>query len=178
MAGRLTCTRGTSPLISFFLATSVLLVAIALLDQPARARAASDIGSANAPLGQPAGIAAAAQTVNESALLHQVSKHGTQREEQGQGNGTFRCPLIIRFTTNVTQASVMFTVKTSSGTIYGRGTPSYHVEGSTAYIKGALSVTQGTGRYAHASGSQLQLRATLNRHNYALAVAVTGAVSL
>lgn len=117
-------------------------------------------------------------TINETAKLHQIWRHGAQHQEEGQGVGTLPYLLSINFSAGFTQAKVIFAVHGKGGTIYGEGTPSYHVEGSTAYFKGSLSITQGTGEYAHASGTGLQLTGTLNRHNYALSIAVHGKMSL
>jgi hypothetical protein len=122
--------------------------------------------------------AARSLTVKETAQLYQVGRHGAQHEEQGQGAGTFPYPLTVTYTAGFTQATVRFVVHGKGGAIYGQGTPAYHVEGSTAYFNGSLSVTRGTGRYAHASATALQLRGTLNRHNFALSIKVAGQMSL
>lgn len=122
--------------------------------------------------------AARSLTVKETAQLYQVGRHGAQHEEQGQGAGTFPYPLTVTYTAGFTQATVSFVVHGKGGAMYGQGTPSYHVEGATAYFNGSLSVTRGTGRYAHASATRLLLRGTLNRHNFALSIKVTGQMSL
>jgi hypothetical protein len=122
--------------------------------------------------------AAKSLIVKETAQLHQIWRHGTQHQEEGKGVGTFPYLLSVNFSAGFTQAKVVFAIHGKGGTIYGHGTPSYHVEGSTAYFKGSLSITQGTGTYAHASGTGLQLQGTLNRHNYTLSIAVYGKMSV
>jgi hypothetical protein len=137
-------------------------------------------GSGHSRTGQQprSAVLAKSLTVKETAQLYQVGRHGAQHEEQGQGAGTFPYPLTITFTAGFTQATVRFSVHGRAGTMWGQGTPSYHVEGSTAYFNGSLSITHGTGKYAHASAAGLRLKGTLNRHNFALSISVNGNMSL
>lgn len=131
-------------------------------------------------MASPAAATVAGQiAVKETAQLHQVARHGSQHQERGSGTGTFGGSVAVTFTTTgFTQASVSFAIKTSGGSIYGAGKPSYRIAGTTAYFNGSLRITGGTGRYRHISRSSLTLRGTLNRHNFALAISVTGKLTI
>ena len=56
----------------------------------------------------------------------------------------------------------------------GSASGSYRNNGSTASFSGTLTITSGTGSYAHAHGSGLSFSGTIQRSNDAVTVHVSG----
>jgi hypothetical protein len=125
---------------------------------------------------RPRAVTASTISVQETAQLRLVSRHGTEvLNESGKGSGTFRCPITARLTTAYTRAAIAFTITCSSkNTLSGGGEASFYVSGSTAHFSGNVAVTRGTGVYAHDSASTLKLSGTYQRNTYALAMSVSG----
>ncbi len=71
-----------------------------------------------------------------------------------------------------------FTIYAKGGTIDGHGTATPHASNGGLYesFAGTLTVTGGTGRYAHAHG-HAGLYGAFNRRTYALTVQTTGSLS-
>jgi hypothetical protein len=127
--------------------------------------------------GEAAGtLAAATIGVNVSIKTSLVSHRGTTvLYERGYGYGTPRGPLTVEVSVaGDTEATISFACKTSDGTLSGRGVTSYAADGPVAHFSGTLHLTQGTGRYAHASAAGLRIQGTIMRHSYALSARVTG----
>jgi hypothetical protein len=119
------------------------------------------------------------RTINESVRTHLVKHQGTTiLDEQGQGSGTFDCPLTVQFVISYTRATVTFTCQTSSGTISGRGSTSFYVAGAIAYFNGSIPTVHGTGRYSRAAARDLSIKGTLRRGSYALSAQVSGTLAL
>jgi hypothetical protein len=92
--------------------------------------------------------------------------------------GTYSCPLTININIAYTQATITFVCRASGGTFSGRGTTSYYASGHLAHFEGALSVTSGSGKFAHVSSQGLQITGTLVRGSYALTAKVAGKLTL
>lgn len=118
--------------------------------------------------------------VAETAHMHLVSHHGTQLlNETSTGSGTFHCPIAVRLSIASAHANISFSIACSSrDTITGGGGTSYYASGSTAHFSGNVSVTHGTGRYAHVSASGLLVKGILQRGSYALSLSVSGQMRL
>jgi len=113
--------------------------------------------------------------LNETAQLHLIAHQGTQvLHEEGQVSGTLRGRLIVFIDIGYAEATVTFTARSSSGTLSGRGTESYYVSGKSGHFSGRMSVTGGTGAYAHASGSSLQTTGLIKRGHYEVEMTVNG----
>lgn len=114
--------------------------------------------------------------VNETSHLSLVSHHGTQvLNEHGSSSGAPGGALTIHVDIAYTQATITFTAYPSGGTLSGQGEATYYAEGPLAHFTGNVKVTHGSGRYAHASASNLKIEGKLERNrNYALYVRVTG----
>jgi hypothetical protein len=112
--------------------------------------------------------------MNETAQLRVLSRRGIIFNEQGPASGTFRCTLTLRLTAKVTHVSIQFSANPSGGTLRGEGSANVQPEGAIGRVTGTVSITGGSGRYAHAHGSRLAITGTVNRHNYNLSIRVTG----
>lgn len=124
--------------------------------------------------------ASAARTISlhETGRLHLLNKHGFTLNEQGPASGTASGTLYVRLkivsTSHVT-AEVSFSPH--GGTIAGTASASYHRGHSSASFSGFLTITRGTGTYAHAHGSHLSFTGTIQRSNDAITTSVSGTVT-
>jgi hypothetical protein len=136
-----------------------------------------------APLGagaatEPQASAARTVSVNEHGSLHLLSKHGFTLDEQGTGAGTISGTIVVKLKiVSTSRVTAEVSVKTSGGSISGNGTGAYHKGESSASFSGSLSVTGGSGSYAHAQGSGLSFSGTIARSNDAISVHVSGRFS-
>jgi hypothetical protein len=80
-----------------------------------------------------------------------------------------KCNLGATFLANVT-------ITTHAGIIRGHGTATPHASGIYESFSGTLTITGGTGRYAHAHG-HAGLYGLFNRRTYNLIVQTTGTLS-
>lgn len=132
---------------------------------------------ATAYASEPAARAHAAHVLKatDTAHLHYVSASGSLLLEEGKASGAL--PGSMRVHLNVgTTFSGTFTIYASGGSIEGHGSAMPHGSGTYESFSGTLTVTGGTGRYAHAHGRG-GLYGTFNRDNYALVVKTTGSLT-
>ncbi|HYB22717.1 MAG TPA: autotransporter [Solirubrobacteraceae bacterium] len=115
---------------------------------------------------------ARSQNVTDTAHLHYVRESGSDLLEEGQASGGL--PGHVRASLNV-GATVYgsFTITTSYGSISGKGSGKLHGTGTYASFGGSMTVTGGTGRFAHAYGHG-GFYGVINRNNYAATVQTTG----
>jgi hypothetical protein len=136
-------------------------------DHPAMAHAAQD-GPATAH-------AAHSQKATDTAKLHYVSAAGSELIEQGKAVGTIPGTMHAQVEVGAT-ISGNFTISTRGGSIKGHGVASPHGGGIYESFAGTVTVTGGTGRFAHAHG-QTGLYGTFDRNTYALTIQTTGTLS-
>jgi hypothetical protein len=113
----------------------------------------------------------------DKAYLSWVQRRskGSHLYEEGKAYGTLPGNVIANanlgppFTASVT-------IYTSAGAIRGHGTATPHASGLYESFAGTLTITGGTGRYAHAHG-RAGLYGVFNRRTYALKVQTTGSLS-
>jgi hypothetical protein len=140
-----------------------------------RAHSASAGGARDARTA-PLTNAARTLSINDKVRMHLTGGNGNTLIEEGNATGTLpgkaKASLTIE---NTTTARSTFTVYPSGGSIAGHGTVQLHPGKSSYYesFRGALSVSHGTGRYAHASGSG-KIYGVLNRSNDNAEVQVIG----
>jgi hypothetical protein len=134
-------------------------------------------GASGATAGPPA-LAARTVSLNDSGSLHLTSHHGFHLNEQGTASGTIRGTIYIHLdvaSTNRVTAEV--SIYPSNGSLTGNGTANYRSDGGKATFSGTLSITRGTGSYAHAHASGLNFSGTIQRSNDATTVRVSGPLS-
>jgi hypothetical protein len=120
-------------------------------------------------------------SLNDSAQLHKLgTSHGFYFNETGQATGTIGGTLYLHLhiaSSNRVTAEVNIYPRGSS--ISGSASASYfNVNGAEAGFSGKMSITRGTGSYAHASGSGLNFSGTIQRKNDAVTVHVSGRMSV
>jgi hypothetical protein len=123
----------------------------------------------------PAAHAARALKATDTAKLRYVSASGSLLLEEGKATGTL--PGKMRASVNVgATISGSFTIDTKGGTIKGHGEATPHGAGVYESFAGSITVTGGSGRYAHARG-HTGLYGTFDRNTYALTIQTTGTFS-
>lgn len=115
--------------------------------------------------------------MDETAQLRVLSRQGIVFNEQGPASGTFKCTLTLRLTAKVTHVGIQFSADPSGGSLRGEGSANVQAEGAVGRVTGTVSITGGSGRYAHAHASGLAITGTVNRHNYDLSIRVSGTMS-
>lgn len=124
-------------------------------------------------------LARAAREVNlqETGHLHAVGEPGTTIVEQGRATGTFNSSIAGRLTIlSANRVTATFTVRPKGGSITGRGSARFEQQGSNGYFGGTISITSGTGSYAHASGTNIGISGVVSRETFALTVHVHGKI--
>lgn len=127
---------------------------------------------------QPAARAARTIALNETGHLHLTSHRHLTLNERGSASGTIRGTIYIHLniiSTNRVTAEV--NIYPSGGSLSGYAKASYRVAGPTASFSGTMSITRGTGRYAHAHGSGLSFSGTIRRSDDAITVRLSGQMS-
>ncbi len=138
------------------------------------AAAGAAAASAHRPA-RPAAHAASMLNVHDEGHLRFIHASGSQLLDEGHVSGTFPGWVKVRFVYDgEPNVSAQFTISGSGGSISARGsarlsgpvsvTPSFH---------GHMTITGGSGRYAHIHGSG-ELYGVFNRRSYALTVQAYG----
>lgn len=127
---------------------------------PRRLRTACFAAFALAALLAPAAWAAkpATHALRASGQLVQTAKPGRLvAVQQGTICGTpFRtATMVLRSTLSQAHVSSTSTVTTKAGRVAGNAAARLTLDGDTATNKGAATITSGTGRYRHATGSNI-----------------------
>lgn len=140
---------------------------------------ASVLATTLGPVAQPAGAnrptaTMASHTLNaaDTAHLHYISGSGSELFEEGSASGSLPGKMQVHGEVGPT-LSASFKVFLHGGTIIGRGTAKAHGAGRYESFAGSLTVTGGTGRYAHAHG-HAGLYGVFDRRTYAMTVQTTG----
>lgn len=151
----------------------VLLTTVLVVGSAAAAYSPTARGGKHKPA--PIAIAARELTLYETGSLHLISHKHEQIVETGHGTGTLSGSITVKMTLAFSHATVTFTAYPSSGgTVVGYGEGTIYAGGKNAHFAGSATVSGGSGRYAHASGRNILLEGTLQRHTFALFVKVDG----
>jgi hypothetical protein len=134
------------------------------------------VGAANAS--SPFASAARSVSLSESGRLHLTSKQGFTLNEQGSASGTITGTIYIHLhLTSTSKVTAEVSIYPSGGSLSGNGSAAYRVEGGVAAFTGTLSITRGSGKYAHARASALRFTGTIQRRGDAVSVHVSGPLS-
>lgn len=129
---------------------------------------------------QTATRARAARTISlqESTALRLTRNSVSIHEAEGQASGTINGRLALRIDVETaSRMSAIFLGRAGSSTLGGSGSASYTVSGSTLHFKGTAKITRGSGSYAHASGSGIQIEGTLNRQKSTITMTIRGRIT-
>jgi hypothetical protein len=111
----------------------------------------------------------------DTAHLHYISSSGSLLFDEGKATGTLPGSMRVHLNLGTTFTGT-FTISASGGSIEGHGSATPHGSGTYESFSGTLTVTGGTGRYAHAHGHG-GLYGTFDRDNYALVIKTTGSLT-
>jgi hypothetical protein len=122
--------------------------------------------------------ARAARTLNvrDEAHLRLVNTAGEVLEEEGPATGALPGKVKARFEVGTSITGSFIVYPNGGGSITGHGSAGLHSTGTYASFGGTLTVSHGSGRYAHAHGSG-GLYGTVNRRTDALVIQTTGRLS-
>jgi len=124
-------------------------------------------------------VAARTISLNETGHLHLTSHHGFKLNEQGTASGTIRGSIYIHLNvTSTNRVTAEVNIYPHNGSLTGYGTASYRSNGGQATFSGTLSISRGTGSYAHAHASRLSFTGTIQRSNDATTVHLNGKLSV
>jgi hypothetical protein len=122
--------------------------------------------------------AARSVALSENGRLHLTSKQGYTLNEQGAATGTITGTIYIHLhLTSTSKVTAEVSIYPSGGSLSGNGSASYQVVGSIAAFTGTLSITRGSGKYAHARASALRFTGAIQRRGDAVSVHVSGPLS-
>jgi hypothetical protein len=153
-------------------ASTVLLTCVAALALSSASDATTSRATTSRHL---QGRAAHTQSVTDTAHLRYLRESGPDLLEEGQATGGLPGRVQVRFNVGAT-VTASFTISTHDGSISGHGSGTLHGTGVYASFGGSMTVTQGTGRYAHAHGTG-GFYGSINRRNYAATVQTTGTLT-
>ncbi len=144
----------------------------------ATAACADLAGVAAASASSPRARASRTVSLSESGRLHLTSKHGFTLNEQGAATGTIAGTIYIHLhLTSTSKVTAEVSIYPSGGSLSGNGSAVYRVEGGVAAFTGTLSITRGSGKYAHARATALHFTGTIQRRSDAVSVRVSGPLS-
>jgi len=138
---------------------------------------AAGVSAAAGP--RPTAVAARTVSLHESGRLHLTSSHGLLLNEQGSASGTIGGSMYIHLNvSSETSVTASVYIYPHGGSLSGYGRASYQVGSSYASFSGTLSITKGSGSYAHAQARSLRFTGTIQRRTDAVAVQLSGPLSL
>ena len=134
---------------------------------------------ANATLPSPSAHAARTVFLYENAYLRLThTNNESTLNERGTAYGTFRAPLTAYLKVSAERVNAIFTIYPHGGSITGKASARFKIQGHTGYYGGTLTITHGTGPYRHASGKNLAISGTIDRISFALTVKAKGWMKL
>jgi hypothetical protein len=113
--------------------------------------------------------------VTDTAHLHYRRESGSLLIDEGSATGALPGAVKVLFGVGST-IKATFTITTRAGSITGEGSAKAHYSGEYATFGGTMSVSHGTGRYAHAHGHG-GVYGAINRYTYAATIQTTGNLS-
>ncbi len=152
---------------------SLIALAVSALAIPSSFASATTAASASRA------HAARTSVLNETGRLRLTSKHNFTLNERGAATGTARGAIYVHLTlVSSSLAKAEVNIYPNGGSITGHATATYRRHGSTASFTGTLSISHGSGSYAHIRGSGLSFTGVIEESNKdAITVHVNGRVS-
>ncbi len=117
---------------------------------------------------EPAAVAARTMAFNLNSNLHLVGRPGHVLNEQGTFSGSQSGTIAIRFTsvTSTSGEASFVAYPKGGGWVSGRTSTKGRVVGGHVYFGGSMTITGGSGRWAHASGHGLGFSGVVDRRSF------------
>jgi hypothetical protein len=144
------------------------------------AAAAGALTLATGTAGASGSTASAARTITlkDVGHLHKTSSKGFNLYESGSATGTVAGTISLHLdVVSTNRVTAELSVSPRGSSLSGTASGSYRNNGATASFSGTLSITHGTGSYAHAHGSGISFSGTIQRSDDAVTVQVSGHLS-
>lgn len=159
---------------------TVLLVAATALGVAVALPTAASSTQARSAAASPTATAARLIAVQLHSTLRLVGRPGHVDYVKGTVSGTLSGTTTSRYVSaglNVGEATFVIYPK-SGGSLSGRSVTRGRAAGPVAYFSGTVTITSGTGPWAHARGHGLSLSGTMNRQNYHSTTVISGTISV
>ncbi len=119
-----------------------------------------------------------ARTLNVTDEAHLRVTHGSGEllQEEGRATGALPGTVRVSFRIGATVTGSFTIYPSSGGSLSGQGSARLRSTGTYSSFGGSMTITHGTGRYAHAYGHG-GFYGTVNRHNDATVVQTTGSLT-
>ena len=144
--------------------------------------ATSTLTTLPARAGEPHTQARTARALNitDTAHMRHVGESGSALLDEGAVSGALPGTVKVLFHVGVT-VTASFTIYARNGSLSGHGSGALHESHSNshdAYVSfgGTMTITHGTGRYAHAHGGG-GFYGVINRQTYAATIQTTGTLA-
>lgn len=127
----------------------------------------------------PVATAARTQAFNINSTLHLVGRAGHVLNEQGTFTGSQSGTIAIRFTsvTSTSGEATFAAYPRGGGYVSGRTSTKGRVVGAKVYFGGSMTITGGSGRWAHASGRGLGFSGVVDRRNFHATTHMQGSIN-
>jgi hypothetical protein len=127
---------------------------------------------------QPSAVAARTMAFNITSNLRLVGRPGHVLNEQGTFSGSQSGTIAIRFTSvTSTSGEATFTAyPKGGGWVSGRTSTKGRVVGASVYFGGTMTITGGSGRWAHASGHGLGFSGVVDRRSFHATTHMQGSI--
>lgn len=127
---------------------------------------------------EPTAVAAGTMAFNINSNLRLVGRPGHVLNEQGTFSGSQSGTIAIRFTSvTSTSGEATFTAyPKGGGWVSGRTTTKGRVVGAKVYFGGSMTITGGSGRWAHASGRGLGFSGVVDRRSFHATTHMQGSI--
>lgn len=126
----------------------------------------------------PAATLARTVPLSESGRLRLTSKKGFTLNERGSASGTISGLIYIHLhLVSDSRVTAEVNIYPRAGSLTGSGSASYRVVGGYAAFSGTLSITRGSGKYAHARASGLRFTGTIQRRDDSVTAQLSGRLS-
>jgi hypothetical protein len=97
-----------------------------------------------------------------------VSKHGETLDERGTATGSVGLsPIVATFYgVNAEHGTATLLGDSKGSSLSGRAVLSAYTVGHIGHFEGDMTITGGTGKYAHVHGHGLRFKGTIDRHDF------------
>jgi hypothetical protein len=129
---------------------------------------------------EPSAVAARTMAFNLTSNLRLVGRPGHVLNEQGTFSGSQSGTIAIRFTsvTSTSGEATFVAYPRGGGWVSGRTSTKGRVVGAKVYFGGSMTISGGSGRWAHASGRGLAFSGVMDRRSFHATTHMQGSINV